>query len=134
MTRPRARRSRPFISKRASRFIIATAEELCRDELAGDPLALRQAALDSSVAGLPAQPSDRGGRNRRPARGHPRAGRSRRRTSRLKNYHLFDATLGEFYRRAGDLERARQCLEAAKVKTRSPHDHAIIDRRLATCS
>jgi RNA polymerase sigma factor (sigma-70 family) len=52
----------------------------------------------------------------------------------LKNYHLYDATLGEFYRRAGDLERARRWLEAAKQKTRSPHDHAIIDRRLARCS
>jgi RNA polymerase sigma-70 factor (ECF subfamily) len=52
----------------------------------------------------------------------------------LKNYHLFDATLGEFHRRAGDLKRARKCLEAAKLKTRSPHDHAIIDRRLARCS
>jgi RNA polymerase sigma factor (sigma-70 family) len=52
----------------------------------------------------------------------------------LKNYHLYEATLGEFYRRAGDLEQARRCLEAAKQKTRSPHDHAIIDRRLARCS
>jgi RNA polymerase sigma factor (sigma-70 family) len=52
----------------------------------------------------------------------------------LRNYHLYDATLGEFYRRTGDLERARRCLEAAKQKTRSPHDHAIIDRRLARCS
>jgi RNA polymerase sigma-70 factor (ECF subfamily) len=52
----------------------------------------------------------------------------------LKNYHLYDATLGEFHRRAGDLEEARRCLEAAKKKTRSPHDHAIIDRRLARCT
>jgi RNA polymerase sigma factor (sigma-70 family) len=52
----------------------------------------------------------------------------------LKNYHLYDATLGEFHRRAGDLDLARRCLEAARQKTRSPHDHAIIDRRLARCS
>jgi RNA polymerase sigma-70 factor (ECF subfamily) len=52
----------------------------------------------------------------------------------LKNYHLFDATLGEFYRRSGDHERARECYLAAKEKTRSPHDRAIIDRRLAKCS
>ncbi len=52
----------------------------------------------------------------------------------LKNYHLFDATLGEFHLRAGDHERARRYLEAARSKTHSPHDQAIIDRRLATCS
>ncbi len=52
----------------------------------------------------------------------------------LKNYHLYDATLGEFHLRAGDHERARQYLEAARAKTHSPHDQAIIDRRLATCS
>ncbi len=52
----------------------------------------------------------------------------------LKNYHLFDATLGEFYRRAGDYKRARQYYEAAKEKTRSPYDRAIIDARLAGCS
>ena len=51
----------------------------------------------------------------------------------LRHYHLFDATLGELYRRAGDLDRARQHLEAARQKTRSPHDRAIIDRRLAKC-
>ena len=52
----------------------------------------------------------------------------------LTNYHLFDATLGEFYWRAGDHERARQYFETAREKTRSPHDRAIIDRRLARCS
>jgi RNA polymerase sigma-70 factor (ECF subfamily) len=52
----------------------------------------------------------------------------------LSHYHLLDATLGEFYRRAGDLVRARQHLEAAKQKTSSPHDRAIIDRRLMKCS
>jgi RNA polymerase sigma-70 factor (ECF subfamily) len=52
----------------------------------------------------------------------------------LRHYHLFDATLGELYRRAGDWTRARRHLEAAKGKTRSPHDRAILDRRLAQCS
>ncbi len=56
------------------------------------------------------------------------------RNKSIQNYHLFDATLGEFYRRAGQFDLARQRLEAAKLKTRSPHDHAIIDRRLSRCS
>lgn len=52
----------------------------------------------------------------------------------LRYYHLFDATLGELYRRAGDFEQARQHLEAAKQKTSSLHDREIIDRRLMKCS
>jgi len=51
----------------------------------------------------------------------------------LRHYHLFDATLGEFYRRAGDLGRARRHLEAARQKTNSPFDRELIDRRLAHC-
>jgi RNA polymerase sigma-70 factor (ECF subfamily) len=51
----------------------------------------------------------------------------------LRHYHLFDATLGELYRRAGDLGRARQHLEAAREKTTSPFDRELIDRRLARC-
>ena len=51
----------------------------------------------------------------------------------LRHYHLFDATLGEFCRRAGDLTRARQHLEAARQNTTSPFDREIIDRRLAQC-
>lgn len=51
----------------------------------------------------------------------------------LARYHLFDATLGEFYRRAGDLARARQHLEAARRKTNAPCDHELIDRRLSLC-
>jgi RNA polymerase sigma factor (sigma-70 family) len=51
----------------------------------------------------------------------------------LRHYHLFDATLGEFYRRAGDRGRARQHLEAARQKTNSPFDRELIDRRLALC-
>jgi RNA polymerase sigma-70 factor (ECF subfamily) len=52
----------------------------------------------------------------------------------LRRYHLFDATLGEFYRRAGDLVRARQHLEAAHQKTSSPFDRELIGRRLAQCA
>jgi RNA polymerase sigma-70 factor (ECF subfamily) len=51
----------------------------------------------------------------------------------LRRYHLFDATLGELYRRAGDLDRARQHLQAARKKTNSPFDREIIDRRLSQC-
>src|SRR6516162_1648101 len=51
----------------------------------------------------------------------------------LRRYHLFDATLGEFYRRAGGLARARQQFEAARQKTSSPFDRELIDRRLAQC-
>jgi RNA polymerase sigma factor (sigma-70 family) len=51
----------------------------------------------------------------------------------LRHYHLFEATLGELHRRAGDLDRARRHFEAAKRKTNSPFDREIIDRRLAQC-
>jgi RNA polymerase sigma-70 factor (ECF subfamily) len=51
----------------------------------------------------------------------------------LRRYHLFDATLGELYRRAGDAARAREHLEAARRKTTSPFDRELIDRRLAQC-
>jgi RNA polymerase sigma-70 factor (ECF subfamily) len=52
----------------------------------------------------------------------------------LGDYYLIDATLGELYRRAGDLIRARQHLESAKKKTACRSDRAILDRRLAQCS
>jgi RNA polymerase sigma-70 factor (ECF subfamily) len=51
----------------------------------------------------------------------------------VRHYHLFDATLGEFYRRAGDFTRARQHLQEARQKTNSPFDHELLDRRLAMC-
>jgi RNA polymerase sigma-70 factor (ECF subfamily) len=51
----------------------------------------------------------------------------------LRHYHLFDSTLGELFRRAGDRTRARQHLEAARQKTSSPFDQELIDRRLAQC-
>src|SRR5262249_8598752 len=52
----------------------------------------------------------------------------------LRHYHLFDATLGELYRRAGEPARARQHLEAARQKTTSPFDRELIDRRLGQCA
>jgi RNA polymerase sigma factor (sigma-70 family) len=52
----------------------------------------------------------------------------------LRHYYLFDATLGELYRRTGDLPRARHYLESAKQKTASRSDHEILDRRLAQCA
>ena len=51
----------------------------------------------------------------------------------LQRYHLFHATLGEFYRRSGDFERARRHLEVARRKTNSRFDREVIDRRLAEC-
>jgi RNA polymerase sigma factor (sigma-70 family) len=51
----------------------------------------------------------------------------------LRHYHLFDATLGELYCRAGEVEKARSHFRAAKAKTESPSDHEIINRRLARC-
>src|SRR5262245_8020715 len=51
----------------------------------------------------------------------------------LRNYHLFDATLGELCRRAGDLESARRHFATARQKTKSPFDLELIDRRLAEC-
>jgi RNA polymerase sigma factor (sigma-70 family) len=54
-------------------------------------------------------------------------------SSALRHYHLFDATLGELYRRSGDFKQARRHLEAAREKTASPHDRALIDRRIAQC-
>ncbi len=56
-----------------------------------------------------------------------------RQNKALRHYHLLDATLGELFRRAGDLEEARLHLLAAREKTCSPHDRAIIDRRLENC-
>jgi RNA polymerase sigma-70 factor (ECF subfamily) len=67
----------------------------------------------------------------------PRAGlhalREAGQAAALGHYHLYEATLGELYRRAGELSEARRYLEAAKEKTNSPHDREIIERRLAKC-
>ena len=55
------------------------------------------------------------------------------RAGSLSRYHLYDATLGELYRRLGDFAEARHYLETAKQKTTAPSDHEIINRRLARC-
>jgi RNA polymerase sigma factor (sigma-70 family) len=57
-----------------------------------------------------------------------------RRGDALRHYHLFDATLGELNRRAGDFKRARRHFEAARQKTKSPFDRELLDRRLAECA
>jgi RNA polymerase sigma-70 factor (ECF subfamily) len=51
----------------------------------------------------------------------------------LRHYHLFDATLGELNRRAGDFKRARRYFEAARNKTKSPFDRELLARRLGEC-
>jgi len=56
------------------------------------------------------------------------------RAGSLSHYHLYDATLGELYRRLGDFANARRYLETAKQKTTAPSDHEIINRRLAKCT
>jgi predicted RNA polymerase sigma factor len=50
-----------------------------------------------------------------------------------RHYHLYDATMGELYRRSGDFVRARRHLEAARSTTHSRFDRELIDRRLAKC-
>lgn len=51
----------------------------------------------------------------------------------LVNYHLLDATLGELYRRLGDLSRATEHFKAAWEKTHSSADRQLLKRRLAMC-
>ena len=52
----------------------------------------------------------------------------------LRHYHLVDATLGELYRRAGDMARARKHLERAREATQSVCERELLDRRLAACT
>jgi RNA polymerase sigma-70 factor (ECF subfamily) len=52
----------------------------------------------------------------------------------LERYHLYDATLGELHRRAGQPEQARRYFDSAKRKTRSRHDREVIERRAALVS
>jgi RNA polymerase sigma-70 factor (ECF subfamily) len=51
----------------------------------------------------------------------------------LRHYHLYDATLGELYRRAGDFGKARSYFESALQKANTFHDREVIERRLALC-
>lgn len=52
----------------------------------------------------------------------------------LRHYYLLDATLGELYRRAGDLPRARQHLQRARTQALTVSERALLDRRLAQCA
>jgi RNA polymerase sigma factor (sigma-70 family) len=52
----------------------------------------------------------------------------------LRHYHLVDATLGELYRRAGDMVRAHKHLERARDATQSACERELLDRRLAACT
>jgi RNA polymerase sigma-70 factor (ECF subfamily) len=56
-----------------------------------------------------------------------------RRDGSLRHYHLLDATLGELFRRAGDLERARSHFEAAQLATLTRFERDLIDRQMAKC-
>jgi RNA polymerase sigma factor (sigma-70 family) len=49
----------------------------------------------------------------------------------LLRYYLWDATLGELYRRKGDLERARQHLSRALATAPTVAEKALLERRLA---
>jgi RNA polymerase sigma-70 factor (ECF subfamily) len=51
----------------------------------------------------------------------------------LRNYHLFDAVLGELYRRSGDLARARAHLLRARDATRSACERALLEHRITAC-
>lgn len=51
----------------------------------------------------------------------------------MNRYHLYDAALGEFHRRAGNLLQAKEYFNAAKEKTDSPFDQQVLERRLASC-
>jgi RNA polymerase sigma-70 factor (ECF subfamily) len=52
----------------------------------------------------------------------------------LSQYHLVDATLGELYRRAGDMSRAREHFMRARGFTTTAFEQELLDRRLATCT
>jgi RNA polymerase sigma-70 factor (ECF subfamily) len=51
----------------------------------------------------------------------------------LRNYHFVDATLGELYRRAGDMARARTHLERARDATQLAPERELLARRIALC-
>ena len=52
----------------------------------------------------------------------------------LRRYHLVDATLGELYRRAGDIPRARKHFERARDATQSACERELLERRLNSCT
>ncbi len=52
----------------------------------------------------------------------------------FRHYHFVDATLGELYRRAGDMARARKHFEQARDATHSAPERELLARRLALCN
>ena len=51
----------------------------------------------------------------------------------LLGYYLWDATLGELYRRRGDLERAKMHLTRALAAAPTRAEQALLRRRLSAC-
>lgn len=51
----------------------------------------------------------------------------------LSGYYLWDAVVGDLFRRAGQLEQARGYLERAAENAPSHAERALLQRRLATC-
>jgi RNA polymerase sigma factor (sigma-70 family) len=51
----------------------------------------------------------------------------------FRHYHLFDATIGELHRRAGNLAQALEHLTTARTRTQSTSEQALLDRRIADC-
>lgn len=51
----------------------------------------------------------------------------------FRSYHLWDATLGELYRRLGDFNQARKHLEQSRLKTQSLSEQELLARRIAAC-
>jgi RNA polymerase sigma-70 factor (ECF subfamily) len=51
----------------------------------------------------------------------------------MRNYYFVDATLGELYRRAGDLTRAREHVARARDATHSAPERELLRRRLTAC-
>jgi RNA polymerase sigma-70 factor (ECF subfamily) len=52
----------------------------------------------------------------------------------LRHYHFVDATLGELYRRAGDMPRARMHLERARDATQLAPERELLSRRIELCN
>jgi len=52
----------------------------------------------------------------------------------LVGYYLWDATLGELYRRRGDLERATAHLTRALAAAPTHAEQALLRRRLEACN
>lgn len=131
-SRPRALSARLFNSN-LHRVLALRRAPLRRDRLAGDPAAVRLLAPSAPLACLSLEPRRRSCPNRGPVAGI-RALSEVGQEDSLRHNHLFDATLGEFHRRAGNLQKAREHLEAACAKTDSVFARELIDWRLGKCT